>query len=43
LDGEIRRALAQPATDSLKVAELKRKKLGLKDEINRLRLDETLH
>ncbi len=43
LDGEIRRAIAQPATDSLKVAELKRKKLVLKDEINRLRVDETLH
>ena len=43
LDGEIRRAHAQPAIDSLKVAELKRKKLVLKDEINRLRTDETLH
>jgi hypothetical protein len=43
LDGEIRRAVAQPATDSLRVAELKRRKLVLKDEINRLRVDETLH
>ncbi len=43
LDGEIRRAIAHPATDSLKVAELKRKKLVLKDEINRLRVDETVH
>jgi len=43
LDGEIRRALAQPATDSLKVVELKRRKLVLKDEINRMRLDETVH
>jgi hypothetical protein len=43
LDGEIRRAVAQPAADSLRVAELKRKKLVLKDEINRLRVDETVH
>ncbi len=43
LDGEIRRAHTQPAIDSLKVAELKRKKLVLKDEINRLRIDVTVH
>ena len=43
LDGEIRRTVAQPASDSLRVAELKRKKLVLKDEINRLQTGETLH
>jgi hypothetical protein len=43
LDGEIRRAIAQPAADSLRVAELKRKKLVLKDEINRLASEETVH
>jgi hypothetical protein len=43
LDGEIRRTVAQPASDSLKVAELKRKKLILKDEINRLTDDMTVH
>ncbi|MDR3496226.1 MAG: DUF465 domain-containing protein [Ancalomicrobiaceae bacterium] len=44
LDGEIRREAASPAIDSLKIAELKRRKLVLKDEISRLRHDEeTLH
>ncbi len=43
LDGEIRKALAHPATDSLTVAELKRRKLILKDEIKRLSNGETIH
>ena len=37
IEREIQDALAHPATDDLKVAALKRKKLRLKDEINRLK------
>ena len=37
LESEIVEMMAHPAADDLKVAELKRKKLQLKDEIARLR------
>ena len=37
LENEISEALAHPSTDDLKIAELKRKKLQVKDEITRLR------
>ena len=37
LEDEIAEALAHPSTDDLKIAELKRKKLQVKDEIARLR------
>jgi hypothetical protein len=37
LEDEIAEALAHPSTDDLKIAELKRKKLQVKDEIMRLR------
>ena len=37
LEQEINDCLAHPATDDLKVVELKRKKLQVKDEIERLR------
>jgi hypothetical protein len=37
LDNELRECLTHPAVDDLKVVELKRKKLMLKDEIERLR------
>jgi hypothetical protein len=37
LDKEIEKALVHPATDELKLAELKRRKLQLKDEIAKLR------
>ena len=43
LEGEIRKATSLPSTDSLKVAELKRRKLILKDEINRLKVSDTIH
>lgn len=43
LDQEIARELASPATDSVRMAELKRKKLVLKDEMNRLGSSSTLH
>ena len=37
LEREIQDAMTHPSTDSLKVAELKRRKLQLKDEITRLK------
>jgi hypothetical protein len=37
LEQEINEALAHPATDDLKIAELKRRTLQVKDEIARLR------
>ena len=37
LEEEINEALAHPAVDNLKVVELKRRKLQVKDEIARLR------
>jgi hypothetical protein len=39
LEEEISEALAHPSTDGLKIAELKRRKLQVKDEITRLRHD----
>ena len=43
LEDEINEALAHPSSDDLKVAELKRRKLQLKDEIARLRQDASVH
>lgn len=37
LDKEIEQALAHPGIDELKLAEMKRRKLQLKDEITKLR------
>jgi len=37
LDEEIAEAMTHPATDGLKIVELKRRKLLVKDEIERLR------
>jgi hypothetical protein len=37
LEQEINEAMAHPAIDDLKLAELKRRKLHVKDEINRLK------
>ena len=42
LEREIEAERAHPGSDSLKIAELKRRKLSLKDEIARLR-EETVH
>ncbi|HKS85506.1 MAG TPA: DUF465 domain-containing protein [Pseudolabrys sp.] len=39
LEDEINECLAHPATDDLKIVELKRRKLQVKDEIERLRLN----
>jgi hypothetical protein len=43
LEQEISDALAHPSTDGLKIAELKRKKLQVKDEIARLKQETVLH
>lgn len=43
LEAKIRDALAHPSMDSLEIADMKRRKLILKDEINRLRSESTLH
>jgi len=42
LEHEIAEALAHSSTDDLKIAELKRQKLALKDEIERVRHDHAL-
>ena len=43
LENEISEALTHPSTDDLKVAELKRRKLLVKDEIARLSQDVSVH
>lgn len=43
LEEELHEALTHPSTDDLRVAELKRRKLQLKDEIERLRQDASIH
>jgi hypothetical protein len=43
LEQEIDEAQAHPATDALKLAELKRRKLQVKDEIVRLQQDASVH
>jgi hypothetical protein len=43
LEQEITEALTHPSADNLKIVELKRKKLLVKDEIARLRQDTVLH
>ena len=40
LEDAIAEAMAHPSTDDLKIAELKRQKLQVKDEITRLRTSE---
>jgi hypothetical protein len=42
LEDEIAEAMAHSSTDNLKIVELKRRKLQLKDEIERLRRNHTL-
>ena len=43
LEEEINAALAHPSMDDLTIVELKRRKLLVKDEIERLRHDESVH
>ena len=43
LENEISEALTHPSSDGLLIAELKRRKLQLKDEIARLRQSSSVH
>ena len=43
LEQALTEALAHPSTDDLVIAELKRRKLHVKDEITRLRQDTSVH
>ncbi|CAG0954119.1 MAG: YdcH family protein [Rhizobiaceae bacterium] len=43
IDREIDEALAHPSTDDLEIARLKRRKLALKDQIERLKSQPTTH
>ncbi|MEM5583019.1 MULTISPECIES: DUF465 domain-containing protein [unclassified Roseibium] len=43
MERRIEDALLHPSTDSLELANMKRKKLKIKDEIERIRQDVTLH
>ncbi len=43
LEQEISEALSHPSTDDLKIAELKRRKLHVKDEISRLKQETSVH
>ncbi len=43
IDREIDEALAHPSADDLEIARLKRRKLALKDQIERLRSQPTTH
>ncbi len=43
LEDEITEALTHPSTDDLRIAELKRKKLQVKDEIARLKQEALVH
>ena len=43
LEQEITEAMAHPSTDDLKIVELKRRKLLVKDEIARLKHEASVH
>jgi hypothetical protein len=43
LEDELAEAMAHPSIDDLKIAELKRRKLQVKDELARLRQDASIH
>jgi hypothetical protein len=43
LEQEINEALTHPSADDLQIAELKRRKLQVKDEIMRLKQDAVVH
>ena len=43
LEDELNDAMAHPSIDDLTIADLKRRKLHLKDEIQRLRHDTSVH
>jgi hypothetical protein len=39
LESELAEAIAHPSTDDLRIADLKRRKLQVKDEISRIKLE----
>jgi hypothetical protein len=43
LEREIEEAMAHPGVDDLEITELKRRKLRIKDEMERLKKNETVH
>ena len=43
IEREISEALTHPSMDDLEIAELKRRKLAIKDEIARLKIGHTTH
>ena len=43
LEQEINETMTHPSADDLEIAMLKRRKLALKDEIEKLKLQETRH
>lgn len=43
IESEIHEVVAHPSADTLQVAELKRRKLHLKDEIERIKTQTVLH
>ena len=43
LETELSDALAHPSVDDITIAELKRRKLQVKDEITRLKTDASVH
>ena len=43
LEREIEEAMAHPGVDDLEITELKRRKLRIKDEMERLKRNETVH
>ncbi len=43
LENEIADALAHPSTDDIRIAELKRRKLQVKDEIARMQASTSIH
>lgn len=43
IEREIDEALLHPSVDDLEIAALKRRKLALKDEMEKLRVDHTTH
>jgi hypothetical protein len=42
LEDELAEAMTHPSTDDFKIAELKRRKLLVKDEIQRMRIEEPI-
>jgi hypothetical protein len=43
IEREISEAMLHPSVDDLEILELKRRKLAIKDEIEKLRIDQTKH